>query len=101
MLDQDQLLLYRAMEGNGMDENTKPRSDTEKALHRMFAQLLNLDEAKIGVNDSFYDLGGNSIASMQLVSMCQAENLILTVEDLFVKETVAELAATVDENTCK
>lgn len=101
MLDQDQLLLYRAMEGNGMDEKTKPRSDTEKALHRMFAQLLSLDEAKIGVNDSFYDLGGNSIGSMQLVSMCQAENLILTVEDLFVKETVAELAATVDENTCK
>lgn len=101
MLDQDQLLLYRAIERNGMDEKAKPRSDTEKTLHRMFALLLNLDEAKIGVNDSFYALGGSSIESMQLVSMCHAENMILTVEDLFVKETVAELAATVDKNTCE
>ncbi|CAI7667722.1 unnamed protein product [Penicillium bialowiezense] len=94
MLDQDQLLLYRAREQNSTDEKAKPRSYTEKALHRMFALLLNLDEAKIGVNDSFYELGGNSIGSMQLVSMCRAENIPLTVEDLFEKETIAELAAT-------
>ncbi|KAJ5241304.1 NRPS-like protein biosynthetic cluster [Penicillium citrinum] len=100
MLDQDQLLLYRIGDQSDTAEKAKPRSNAEKALHRMFALLLNLDEAKIGVNDSFYDLGGNSIGSMQLVSMCHAENMTLTVESLFEKETIAELAATIEGNRC-
>ncbi|GIJ83244.1 putative NRPS-like protein biosynthetic cluster [Aspergillus pseudoviridinutans] len=98
MLDQDQLLSYRTGEQNGKHEKAMPRSDTEKALHRMFALLLNLDETKIGVNDSFYNLGGDSIGSMQLVSMCRAEDIPLSVEDLFEKETIAELAAAADQN---
>jgi acyl carrier protein len=64
----------------------------------MFALLLDLEPTNIGVDDSFYALGGHSIGAMQLVSMCQEENIPLTVQDLFEKETIAGLAEAVERN---
>ncbi|KAJ5423901.1 acetyl-CoA synthetase-like protein [Penicillium cf. griseofulvum] len=97
-LSQHQLLQYRTEPKTGENEKAKPSSITEVALHRMFALLLDLEPAKIGVNDSFYALGGHSIGAMQLVSMCQAENIPLIVQDLFEKETIAGLADAVERN---
>ncbi|PKX89071.1 acetyl-CoA synthetase-like protein [Aspergillus novofumigatus IBT 16806] len=97
-LSQHQLLRYRTEPQTGENERAKPSSMTELALHRMFALLLDLEPTDIGVDDSFYALGGHSIGAMQLVSMCQEENIPLTVQDLFEKETIAGLAEAVERN---
>ncbi|KAL4874423.1 acetyl-CoA synthetase-like protein [Aspergillus karnatakaensis] len=97
-LSQETLLMYRRGSPGGRIDSTNPMSITQRALHRTFALVLNMSPSDIGLNDSFYTLGGDSIGAMQLVSRCKAEDLPLTVEDLFDKETIFELAAAIDRN---
>ncbi|SCF86268.1 amino acid adenylation domain-containing protein, partial [Streptomyces sp. Ncost-T6T-2b] len=44
---------------------TAPRTDREKELAALFAEILHLPE--VGVEDSFFALGGDSISAIQLV----------------------------------
>ncbi|WP_249924339.1 phosphopantetheine-binding protein, partial [Streptomyces alboniger] len=39
-----------------------PRTETERTLSRLFAEVLGLD--RVGVEDGFFELGGDSISSM-------------------------------------
>src|SRR5208282_2613061 len=43
-----------------------PRTATEKQLANLWCELLQLEE--VGVDDSFFDLGGNSLAAVRMVS---------------------------------
>ena len=49
----------------------------------------------MGVDDSFFDLGGDSIPSMQVVARARAAGLICRPRDIFVEQTVARLATVV------
>ncbi|MFD6343094.1 condensation domain-containing protein, partial [Streptomyces sp. NPDC060210] len=68
-----------------------PRSVTEEALSGIWARVLGLE--RVGVEDNFFDLGGDSILSIQVVSQARAAGIALAVQDLFVRQTVAALAA--------
>ncbi|WP_231985700.1 condensation domain-containing protein, partial [Mycobacterium sp. E3247] len=46
--------------------------------------------------DSFFDLGGDSISSMQVVTRARAAGLICRTRDIFVEQTVARLARVAD-----
>ncbi|MEU2235263.1 amino acid adenylation domain-containing protein [Streptomyces vietnamensis] len=72
-----------------------PRTEREKALCALFADVLGLDDA--GIDDSFFDLGGDSIMSIQLVSRARRAGLELSVRDVFEQRTVAALAEVVTE----
>ncbi|CAL9324727.1 Linear gramicidin synthase subunit B (plasmid) [Streptomyces sp. SudanB66_2053] len=48
---------------------TSPRTDTERALADIWAELLQLPADSIGVHDSFYDLGGNSLLLTRLANL--------------------------------
>ena len=48
---------------------------------------------RVGIDDNFFDLGGDSIMSIQLVSRAGKAGLVLTPRDVFEHQTVAELAA--------
>ena len=52
--------------------------------------LLGLD--RVGVDDSFFELGGDSILSMQVVARARAAGLVCRPRDIFVEQTVASLA---------
>ncbi|WP_157011808.1 phosphopantetheine-binding protein, partial [Mycobacterium celatum] len=56
----------------------------------IYAQVLGLD--RVGVDDSFFDLGGDSILSMQVVARARAAGLVCRPRDIFVEQTVARLA---------
>lgn len=71
-------------------EYRAPSSPREEALHQVFAEVLG--QERIGVDDSFFDLGGDSIVSMQLAARARAVGLVLTPKDVFVHKTVAALA---------
>ena len=47
---------------------------------------------RVGVDDSFFDLGGDSILSMQVVARARAAGLMCRPRDIFVEHTVARLA---------
>lgn len=51
----------------------EPTTDTERALSEVFAEVLGVDT--VGVDDSFFALGGDSIVSIQLVSRARARGL--------------------------
>ncbi|MFJ2774002.1 non-ribosomal peptide synthase/polyketide synthase [Streptomyces sp. NPDC087300] len=72
-----------------------PQGRTEEVLCALFADILGLD--RIGVDDGFFDLGGDSILSIQLISRARAEDIRLTVRDVFERQTVAALAQSVEE----
>ena len=62
----------------------------------IYAEVLGLAVDKVGVNDDFFRLGGDSIISIQLVSrLRQKLNLIVTVKDIFSYKNVASLVANV------
>ncbi|GGW45917.1 non-ribosomal peptide synthetase [Streptomyces lucensis JCM 4490] len=68
-----------------------PRTDAERLLAGIWAELLGVE--RVGVDENFFMLGGDSILSIQVVSRARAAGLALTPRDLFRHPTVAELAA--------
>ena len=48
---------------------------------------------RVGVEDSFFELGGDSILSMQVVARARAAGVLCRPRDVFVEQTVAGLAA--------
>ncbi|KAA0022470.1 non-ribosomal peptide synthetase [Antrihabitans cavernicola] len=64
-------------------------TDNEHLLADVFADLLGVD--RVGLDDSFFALGGDSIVSIQLVSRAKARGLVFTPQDVFECKTVAEL----------
>ncbi|WP_275410972.1 non-ribosomal peptide synthetase [Paractinoplanes rishiriensis] len=68
----------------------RPRDRHEEVLCGLFAEVLGV--AEVGVDDSFFDLGGDSIMSIQLVSRARAVGVVLSARDVFEGKTVARLA---------
>ncbi|MFJ2577291.1 amino acid adenylation domain-containing protein [Kitasatospora aureofaciens] len=76
-------------------ERTAPRTPRETLLHDLVADLLGLPQ--VGVEDSFFDLGGDSIRSIQLVSRARRHGLTFTQRDVFTHRTIARLATAAQE----
>jgi amino acid adenylation domain-containing protein/non-ribosomal peptide synthase protein (TIGR01720 family) len=68
----------------------QPDGPGEQRIAALFAEVLGLDE--VGAEDSFFDLGGDSIAAMRLTSRARATGLDLRLRDLVALRTVAALA---------
>ncbi|CRK52520.1 Non-ribosomal peptide synthetase [Rhodococcus sp. RD6.2] len=67
-----------------------PSTPTEVAIATAVAEVLGME--KVGVDDSFFALGGDSIIAIQLVSRAKAEGIRFTPRDVFERKTVAGLA---------
>ena len=67
-----------------------PADAREAAFCAVFAEVLGLPE--VGADDGFFDLGGDSIVSIQLVSRARAAGLVVTAQDVFTHRTPAALA---------
>ncbi len=73
-------------------EYVAPRTELEKKLATLWGKLLGLDG--LGVNDSFFELGGNSLLALKCVSRLRLElQLDVPVVKLFEVPTIAGLAA--------
>ncbi len=70
-----------------------PATAEEEVLCRLFAEVLGLPA--VGVEDDFFDLGGDSIVSIQLVGRARGSGLVLTPREVFTHRTPAALAAIV------
>ncbi|MFE3187937.1 amino acid adenylation domain-containing protein [Nocardia sp. NPDC059240] len=69
-----------------------PSNDVERQLTGIFAEVLGTDE--FDVQDSFFDLGGNSLTAARAVARVNAAlGVSLTIRDLFESSTVTALAA--------
>ncbi|MFD9880907.1 amino acid adenylation domain-containing protein [Streptomyces alboflavus] len=87
-LDRRALPVPRATEPAGDDV---PRDGTERIIAERMAALLRLPA--VGPHDSFFALGGDSIASIQLVGSVRRHGLVITPREIFEQRTPAALAA--------
>ncbi|HEU5155526.1 MAG TPA: amino acid adenylation domain-containing protein [Streptosporangiaceae bacterium] len=81
----------------GTGEHVAPRTEAERRLTEIWADVLGVDE--IGVEDNFFELGGDSILSIQVVSKARQAGFELSSRDLFMHQTVAALAASQGETS--
>jgi amino acid adenylation domain-containing protein/non-ribosomal peptide synthase protein (TIGR01720 family) len=70
-----------------------PQTLIEKQLAIIWMQVLSLE--KIGVNDNFFRLGGDSILSLQVISKATQIGLNLTPKQMFQYQIIAQLAIVV------
>jgi amino acid adenylation domain-containing protein len=72
-----------------------PRTETERALVRIWTELLRVD--KIGVDDDFFDLGGDSLLAIRAESRIRQQfGVNIGIQALFDNPTVAGLARALD-----
>jgi acyl carrier protein len=72
-----------------------PSGPTEEALARIWSDLLHVEA--VGVNESFFDLGGHSLLGAQLLARVRSELRVeLPLQALFEAPTIAALAVEVD-----
>ncbi|MBC7302265.1 MAG: non-ribosomal peptide synthase/polyketide synthase, partial [Nocardia sp.] len=67
-----------------------PTSEVEAVIATVFAEVLGVDA--VGLDDSFFALGGDSILSIQLVSRAKDRGVLFKPRDVFEKRSVAGLA---------
>ncbi|MFD2420538.1 non-ribosomal peptide synthase/polyketide synthase [Amycolatopsis pigmentata] len=71
-------------------DRVQPRNATEHALATVWSEVLQV--SPVGVTDNFFELGGDSILSIQVASRARAAGLGITTKDIFLRQTIAELA---------
>lgn len=75
--------------GTGI-EYVAPRNDAEEKLVYIWQDVLGID--KVGVNDHFFDVGGDSIKAIKVVSFINKEfNVELPVSKLYSNPTIIEI----------
>ncbi len=73
-----------------------PRTAAETTLTRVYADLLGRDQ--VGIDDGFFELGGNSLQAMQLVTRIHDElSVDLGVTAIFLAPTVRRLADRIEQ----
>jgi natural product biosynthesis luciferase-like monooxygenase protein/amino acid adenylation domain-containing protein len=74
-------------------------SDVEKILAISWQSIL--AKSKIGLDQNFFELGGDSIRSIQIINLLRRKGIHLKVQDLFMHPTIRELARLISEGDRK
>lgn len=69
-------------------------SQTEQTLVDIWEEVLNV--SPISVTDEFFEMGGDSISSLQIIARANEEGLTLKASDFFEHPTIRELAKALD-----
>ena len=85
------------LESSNSAEFAPPGTEREKALATIWSQLLRVKQ--VGLHDRFFELGGDSILSIQVVARARKAGLRLTVRQIFQHQTIAELALVAETAT--
>ena len=75
---------------SNFDIYTAPRNDTERSLAIIWQDLFNIDQ--ISIHDNYFELGGDSLMGLNLVSQAKKTGINLIPQQLFQFPTIAALA---------
>ena len=95
-LDRKRLAELPMPEHERSDVFVPPRTDDERLLAKIWADVLGVD--RVGVDDNFFGLGGDSIQAVIVLTRARECGLEIGVAQLFRTPTVAELAKTAAKN---
>ena len=89
-----------APEYQDVDRYRAPANAVEEILAGIYAQVLGLE--RVGVDDSFFDLGGDSLSAMRVVAAINTGlDAGLAVRAVFEAPTVAQLAPRIGEDAAR
>jgi aryl carrier-like protein len=71
-----------------------PQGDIEIALAAIWSNVLGVQ--RVGRHDNFFQLGGDSILSLKIVTQARERQITLMLQQLFHHQTLAELAAALE-----
>ncbi|QYE75421.1 non-ribosomal peptide synthase/polyketide synthase [Pseudomonas aeruginosa] len=74
-----------------------PRSEVERQLATIWAEVLKLEQ--VGLADNFFEIGGDSIISLQVVSRARQLGIHFTPKMLFEAQTIGTLAPLAESGT--
>lgn len=80
-----------------LEDYVAPRNEAEKILAEIWQHALHIEQ--IGIHDNFFDLGGASMQSLQIVAKANMYGFQLSVEDIFEFQTIAELVEFLQEES--
>ena len=75
-------------------EYVAPTSKTEEIVVNAFENVFN--QAKIGINDDFLMLGGDSLSAIRIISLLSEEDITVTVNTILSNKTPREIAYVID-----
>ncbi|MBD2339090.1 amino acid adenylation domain-containing protein [Calothrix sp. FACHB-156] len=78
------------LEANSQNNLVLPHNHIEKSLAQIWCEILGLQQ--VGIHDNFFDLGGDSIISIQVIARANQLGIQLTLKQIFQSQTIAELA---------
>lgn len=70
--------------------NSEPRNRIEAELLAIWQTLLS--NPKLGINDNFFEHGGDSILGLQIIAHAKRKNILLTPKDIFEHQNIAALS---------
>ena len=99
LMDQFPVLPNGKLDRNGLPKYTQAHAyiqieastPTEKVMEKIWKEVLNLE--KVGVNENFFTLGGDSIKAIKIIAKANKEHIPITTKDLFIHQTIADLAS--------
>ncbi|GME39287.1 Nonribosomal peptide synthase [Neofusicoccum parvum] len=75
----------------------EPTTPVEMSLRKIWSRIFNMPEEEIGINHSFFALGGDSVSAMKLVAAAREDGLGLSVSDIFTNPKLSAMAAVAQE----
>ncbi|KAK2882591.1 NRPS [Arthroderma sp. PD_2] len=93
-LSPDDLQRYAAAK----QDKRPPSTQAEKTIHACVSRLLGLDSEAVGMEDTLFSLGGDSIAAMRLVGLAMELGQELTVANIFAHPKLCDMALVMRES---
>jgi acyl carrier protein len=86
-------------EGTGLKqgEYVAPSTDTEKHLVKLWSEVLGVEEGTLSIKADFFDLGGNSLNAIRLITRIQRSlEVRLMISDLFLNPELELMARLIE-----
>jgi amino acid adenylation domain-containing protein/non-ribosomal peptide synthase protein (TIGR01720 family) len=86
-------------DSNSSVKYVSARNEIEQKLIEIWSVLLKIPVDNISIYDNFFNCGGDSIISIQLVTRARAKSIYLTVKQIFEHPVLCELASVAEVKT--
>lgn len=96
-IDQKALASLKAESEENTSDFEAPKTEIEQKLAAIWESILGF--SPIGIHDNFFEVGGDSILSIQITSKARREGIILEPNQIFEFQTISELSAVVQSET--
>lgn len=82
-----------------INENELPATELHKTLYEIWTELLLRND--IGINDNFFEIGGDSLLATQMVVKLLSKDIHIKYGDIFTYNTIKDIAEHINNNESK